>query len=201
MLILVAAVPVMAGLFWRTWISPNPPGARSETAPAASDASPFAAWRATGLTVHGKAGMAPDGTKAATKLLEGDSVDAHGLTAGINLDLVKPVTATLHAHQGQGRRLQYFLSNGGVLILQCDVDLQTGATAVQADKALRTSSCTAAAANDGWWRVEMKGAFEPNATKGPIDIGIALAPEPFQRSYEGDGKSHIFIWSAGVSQP
>src|SRR5206468_4220627 len=66
-----------------------------------SQQSPFAAWKPKGVTVHGVAGTAPDGSNTATKLVEDVNTGSREITANLILDdLTKPVFAHVYAHAG-----------------------------------------------------------------------------------------------------
>jgi hypothetical protein len=167
-----------------------------------SQQSPFAAWKPKGVTVHGGAGTAPDGSNTATKLVEDLNTGSREITANLILDdLTKPVFAHVYAHAGENRRLLFFLENRGELVVRCDVDLDTGKATFESDTTFPSQGCEALPETGGWWRVQLRGGFDPSQVKGQTSLGIAPTAEPFRRAYEGDGHSHILIWDATIDRP
>ncbi len=160
---------------------------------------PFANWRHVGLTVQGDAEYAPDGTKTATKLIEDTSNGSRGISAVINVDLAKPISASLSAHPGEGRRLLLFLATGPNQI-RCDVDLETGRVTPVATGVAKVTNCAATRQQQGWWRVEITGSIERARGADETLFGIAPTPEPFKTTYQGDGAGSIVIWNAAVAQ-
>jgi hypothetical protein len=161
--------------------------------------SPFATWIVKGLTVIGSAGTAPDGSNTVTKLVEDVNTGSRQISANLILDdLTKPVYTHVYAHKGENRRLLFFLENRGELVVRCDVDLDTGEARFESDTSFPEQGCEALPDNGGWWRVQLRGGFDPTFAKGPTLLSISPAREPFKRAYEGDGHSHIFIWGFGL---
>jgi hypothetical protein len=220
MVLAVAAVIIGAALIWkhatgvggregaepsRSAAAPppaTPPSGSAESSPASSTptASEFATWNMKGVAVYGNAATAPDGSNGATKLIEDNSVGIHTLTATININPAKPVSASLYARAGQDRRLLYFLASGGELKVQCDIDLDIGKATLKAEEPDPSANCETFREKDGWWRVHMRGTFDPELGKGTKILGIAPTVAPFRRAYEGNGSGYILIWAAAVAQ-
>jgi hypothetical protein len=159
----------------------------------------FAGWRYGGVAIQGDAEEAPDGTNTATKLTEDATENSRGISAIINIDLTRPVSASVSARQRNGRRLLLYLAAGPDQV-RCDVDLGSGAVTAAPVGAAQVKNCAATAQNKGWWRVELTGNFDPAGGMGEKLVGIAPTVEPFKTTYQGDGNSYIVIWNQAVSQ-
>jgi hypothetical protein len=159
----------------------------------------FAGWRYEGVTIQGDAEEAPDGTKSATKLTEDATENSRGISAIINIDLTRPVSASVSARQGEGRRLLLYLAAGSDQV-RCDIDLGSGAVTAAPVGAGQVKNCAARAEKKGWWRVELTGSFDPAGGIGEKLVGIAPSVEPFKTRYQGNGHSSIVIWNQAVSQ-
>jgi len=168
-------------------------------APAAAKAG-FDLWRVAGVTGQADSAKAPDGSNTAYKLTENSEDMARGISAVLNIDPAKRVGASLYARDGNGRRLLLRLGSGPNEI-RCDVDLQSGKTAVQSAGSAQAASCKSMTRGEGWWRIELLGVVNPSGDSGEIVIAIAPTKDPFGDSYRGNGNGYILIWQAAVSQP
>jgi hypothetical protein len=176
------------------------PTAAPAAAPPARPATGFDAWQFTGVTGQANAAKAPDGTNTAYKLSEDPGGGAKAIEAIINLDPAKLITASLSARSGTGRRLLVYLAADEDRIA-CDLDLQSGHATLRMAGASQSGACNAKAQGEGWWRLELQGVVNPQGSSAVTVLGIALAKEPFEQSYEGDGSGSLLIWNAAASAP
>jgi hypothetical protein len=195
--ILIATVSLGTAELWK--LESRRGASRGDTASTAAP-SPFINWNQQGAIVDGNAGLAPDGSGAATKLVESAFVGTHYIAARITIDSSRPVVASIYAHAGEGRRLLFYLAEGGDFVARCDVDLATGQATLGTDDTDEAAKCTSTAAKDGWWRVEIRGRFRPEFDTRERTVAIASTAKPFGRAYEGTREGHILIWNVAVSQ-
>jgi hypothetical protein len=174
--------------------SPSPAAVSASTPPA----SEFANWRIEGASLGGGI-VAPDGTPTATKLSEDTTLGFHGPSAIINIDVSKPVSASISARAGSGRRLLLFISSGANRI-SCDIDLTSGKVAMKGAGSGQPSNCAATAEGMGWWRVSLSGLLGGGIASDETVLGIAATTEPFAEAYQGDGKGNLLVWKPAVSQ-
>src|SRR5262249_43953200 len=80
------------------------PESRGLASVSARPSSEFANWRRQGAGVEGGI-ETPDGTTSGTKLTEDGALGTHGIAATVKIDASKPVSASLSARAGSGRRL------------------------------------------------------------------------------------------------
>ena len=209
---LIIAIVIVLGWIGTKWISSIP--SRNELTPTNPDtdqteakltvpltiaSGAFAGWRYEGVKIQAGAEEAPDGTRSATKLIEDDIENSRGISAIINIDPTRPVSASISARQGKGRRLLLYLAVGPDQV-RCDVDLWSGAATAAAVGAAQVKNCAATVETKGWWRVELTGSFDPAGGLGEKLVGIAPTVEPFKTTYQGNGNSYIVIWNQAVSQ-
>jgi hypothetical protein len=155
----------------------------------------FDTWSPKGVTVQGGI-RAPDGTESAATLIEHQGLSTKQVVA-IGSDLRRNLVASVHGHHGAGRRLLLFTAIGDTDLLSCDVDLETGKTAVKSHTDAKSPNCTAVSLTDGWWRIDMSGSFA-YPIKGHLMIGLAPTMRPFERTYEADGTGHVIVWGASI---
>jgi hypothetical protein len=117
----------------------------------------------------------------------------------MNIDVSKPVSASISARAESGRRLLVFISSGANRI-SCDIDLTSGKVAMKGAGSGRPSNCAATAEGMGWWRVGLSGLLGGGIASGEAVLGIAATTEPFAEAYQGDGKGNLMVWKPAVSQ-
>lgn len=157
----------------------------------------LAGWRIGGATLDTDAAEAPDSTRTAIKLTEDSAIGWHGVAAVINIDSTRSVSASVSARHGNGRRLE-LLVGAGLDQFRCDVDLETGLATRVATGGAEIENCGALQENAGWWRVQVTGQLPASA--GERLVKISSTHEPFNSTYQGNGKGFILIWKPAVSQ-
>jgi hypothetical protein len=158
----------------------------------------FAGWRAEGVKIEDAAADTAERGTTADKVVEDSSHGPHVLSATVDLDLTRPVSASVSARHGERRRLLLFVTSGAHDI-QCQVELETGQATGGMSGSAKLGTCATEVEQAGWWRVRLTGRFDA-ARHGETFVGIAPALDPFGSEYQGDGKGHIFIRDVKVSQ-
>jgi len=158
-----------------------------------------AVWAKTRCSISSNAGIAPDGTTTADKLVEDSSTNTHFLQEALTIASSTAFTFSVflkagerdHAniHMGEGQ-----WKTGGYAAL--NVDLADGTVSVV--NATYVDASSIEDYGNGWFRVSISSTSGSSQTTGVFRIFPTLSN--FGTSYAGDGSSGIFVWGAQVSQ-
>ena len=143
-----------------------------------------AAWTKNASSVTANAGVAPDGTTTADKLVENSATDFHSVRPTTSVGTIG-ATETLSVYAKAAERSWFVLQLGSNKTAYFNLSAGTIGTTASGT----TATITALA--NGWYRCSIAG--ERVATQGNQ---IILASADNTASYTGDGTSGILIWGA-----
>jgi hypothetical protein len=148
-----------------------------------------AAWTKAGTTVTANAGVAPDGTTTADKLIETATTGSHLVRGGAGVPLNGVNTISVYAKAAE--RSAIVISLIGSPFNAAYFDL----SGVQARVLNGGSNATIQNVGDGWYRCSYQTA---SLTSYTGDIYVAVTDDYSRDAigYTGNGTSGIFIWGA-----
>lgn len=147
-----------------------------------------ASWTKVGSSVLANAGVAPDGSGTAAKLLETASTSAHSVSQNTNVALNQQYTFSVYLKAAE-RNWAIVWFDGDTAGVYIDLSTGTlgnivgGATAAIVD------------AKNGWWRASITKTLTGSGV-----VRIYAATGNLISNYTGDGTSGIYIWGAQLEQ-
>lgn len=147
-----------------------------------------ASWTKVGSSVLANAGVAPDGSGTAAKLLETASTSAHSVSQNTNVALNQQYTFSVYLKAAE-RNWAIVWFDGDTAGVYIDLSTGTlgnivgGATAAIVD------------AKNGWWRASITKTLTGSGV-----VRIYAATGNLISNYAGDGTSGIYIWGAQLEQ-
>lgn len=159
-----------------------------------------AAWTKTRSSITANAGVAPDGTTTADKLVEDSTVNNTHLTLQAPSGIVAGAyTATVYAKSVERSRV--VISNeetSGLNGVYAVFNLSTGAIDVAATAfgtGFSGGAATITSVGNGWYRCSVSGSTSATTRRISINLDNATSGA-LSQTYTGNGTSGILIWGA-----
>jgi hypothetical protein len=146
-----------------------------------------ASWSKTNATVTANAGVAPDGTTTADKLINTSATSSHYVS---QQDIAAGTYSwSCYMKAAEFSRGAIYLFDGG-LNLNAVFDLSSGTVTSSGSAA----TASIASVGDGWYRCRVSGTVSPSGGGG-IRISANMGGS-FNESTAGNGTSGILVWGA-----
>jgi hypothetical protein len=155
-----------------------------------------AAWSKTRVLVSANATAAPDGTTAASKIVETAAAGSHLMRQGIGTTTTgQTFTTTLFAKAAE-RSVFTMLCAGATLNRSAHFNLSTGTVTAGGTGLAGSHSITPV--GNGWYRCEQTFVIDSGGTAAYVDYRLSNVANPISTgtSYTGDGVSSLYLWGA-----
>jgi hypothetical protein len=151
-------------------------------------------WSKFAMNVTANAGVAPDGTNTADKLVPTAATTVHTIynTSAINTVSGTQYAGSVYAKADGYNFLAVALNIGGGYTRAVCVDLTTGATSNPGP----SGTYTVTSVGNGWWRITASGSA--TTTSGYWELwpaSTAIAPGPVTT---GNGTDGVLVWGADL---
>lgn len=147
-------------------------------------------WAKAQCSVTPNAGMAPDGTNTAFKIVENSATNVarHVTRGGGTLAQSTQYTASVYLKKGTRTKakINFFTGNASHT---GKYDLENGTV----EAAVGASAATIEDVGNGWYRCSVTST---SASVNTANIAIGPLDDAYNSAYDGDGSSYLYAWGA-----
>lgn len=148
-----------------------------------------ASWPKDEATVTSNAGVAPDGTTTADKLIDTTAASTFHYTAQFFTGTAQTYAQSVYAKAAELSWIELRLWNGASNVAQAYFDLGNGAIGT-----VTSGTATIESVGNGWYRCTVAGALA--STSGSCGHYILLATGNNGAIFTGNGSQGVLIWGA-----